>query len=279
MSENDNLYLCAENFKAATDFNYYFVTGNNKRILMNLKISSFIEEFTHIVGLDHLYDIQPFSEKRYNKSKAFQYILSKELTEKDLFESKFYLSPILNTYNVLEKREYTIAQRIAALIDIQFYLDNAYKGRLYQWQKYNSAIPQPNGTIRKSNINADYLLIVPSKKDKENICFFMYDASHYIKNKEKDIIYLNIFSAFPEGLEIYKGQEKPYTILQEKKINVKANSEVLLYQHPKYKDPAVASKCIEKLDEINQISNKIADAIDNGEIGKEQEQTLPGRSK
>ena len=128
MSENDNLYLCAENFKAATDFNHYFVTGNNKRILMNLKISSFIEEFTHIVGF-------------------------------------------------------------------------------------------------------------------------------------------------------YKGQEKPYTILQEKKINIKTHEETLLYQHPKYKDPAVASKCIEKLDEINQIADKIADAIDNGEISKEQEQTLPGRSK
>lgn len=265
--------------KDATSYDYFLIVGNNKQILIKLQMNYFADEFAHIVGLDHLNDIQPFKEKGYNKSIAFKNMLSGQLTEKDLLKSKYYLSPISNTYNASEQKEYTISQRLKALIDIQFYLDNAYKGRLFRWQKNNCAIPQPNGTIRKSNINADYLLTVPSKKEKENICFFMYDASRYKKNKEKDIIYLNIFSAFPEGLEIYKGQEKPHTILQEKKINVKANSEVLLYQHPKYKDPAVASKCIEKLDEINQISNKIADAIDNGEIGREQEQTLPGRSK
>lgn len=268
-NDNDNLYLCAKNFKAAIDYDYYFITGNKKKILIKLQINSFIEEFAHIVGLDHLYDIQPFSEKRYDKSKAFQYILSKELTEKDLLESKFYLSPIPSTYNVSEKKEYTIAQRIAALVDIQDYLDNAYKGKIYRWQKRKSAIPQPNNTIRRSTINADYLLLVPSKNKNENICFFMYKATPNRKNNE--VIFLNIFSAFPEGLEIYKGQEKPYTILQEKKINIKTHEETLLYQHPKYKDPSVTSKCIEKLDEVNQIADKIADALDNGEIGREQE--------
>lgn len=33
------------------------------------------------------------------------------------------------------------------------------------------------------------------------------------------------------------------------------------------------------LDEVKQIADKIADAIDNGEIHKEQERNLPGRSK
>lgn len=108
----DILKQCAEEFDKLSNYNYVFDVGKSgKKFQINL--SCLQEDFTHIVGLDHLHDI----------------------TFDDIKSSKYYNVPFAATYNSESKKEYTITDRIKKLGAIEQIFDNMkekYINGIYQ---------------------------------------------------------------------------------------------------------------------------------------------------
>lgn len=77
-----------------------------------------------------------------------------------------------------------------------------------------------------------------------------------------------------EVIEIVSETRKKIYIAQMEK-----RYEKLLLPEYEYLFSIERNGLLSEINHLNRIADKIADAIDNGEIGKEQEQTLPGRSK
>ena len=276
---SDILYEAAKAYEKISEYDYMLTLGNRKYKILITSIATENELFHHVIGLGHLTDVRKLDAKTLRQKNAiYKSILEGNITFNDIKNSTILYSPICDTFNRVTNLPYTYYDRIQSFSKAVNYFDNAYKGKMYKWNINKSNIIMPNGNVRHSTIKADYLLKIPSFENKDE---FFYCFLHQLNSKaSKDgVIELNAHSIFFDCINLSQGQQQPYTILEEKKINIKTHEEILLYQHPKYKDSAVTSKYIEKLVEVNQIANKIADAIDNGEIGREQEQTLPGRSK
>ena len=152
----------------------------------------------------------------------------------DFQESQYYNKGFSLTYNSLTKSEYTLFERISTFSDISKILDLSYKGKLYKWDKRKCAAQVTNNyKIRHSSITADYMLAVPSERNKdEKIYFFMYlDKS----TPQNDTLNLKIFSAFPDCVDLTQGQEHPFTILEEQKVDIRSHVSEVLYVHPSYK--------------------------------------------
>ena len=124
-------------------------------------------------------------------------------------------------------------------------------------------IPVPNSELEPYNINEEkdnyYKIIVQKeyeyiRKNSDKIV----DAAKLLYSQRK---------AFDKGRKCprYISQVLDFSYAEKKMDEFILNNE---------KDSISAS-----LDKVNQIADKIADAIDNGEIGKEQEQTLPEITK
>lgn len=91
-----------------------------------------------------------------------------------------------------------------------------------------------NGRFRNISINSDYLLVVPSKTNKnENYYFFSYADK---EKSDNNFIKLNVHSAFADCVDLTQGQERPMTILKEVKYNAKTKEEQTLYIHPRYSE-------------------------------------------
>lgn len=160
-------------------------------------------------------------------------------------------SSLASTYNAATQSEYTIEQRLNALININTLLDNAYKGAIYKWDKFRSNkanIPLPNGKYRKTKISADYLITIPSDKKGETIYCFAFQTN---KSAKKEPIKLNIHSIFADCVDLTKGQERPFTILQETKINAKTKISEQLYVHPAYANELEQLQNAEQTTEIS----------------------------
>lgn len=225
---SDYLYNVACNFEKAIKNSYELTVGNGKKQITLLIPSVDNSEFTHIMGLDHLSDIKVLNaQNSTQKSAVFKKILSKQITFEDISYSQYLNSPIVGSHNYRSNSEYTVNDRIKYLSNFEDIMDNFYKGKVYKWNLSKCRIKLPNGNFRKTTINADYLITVPSNESNETVYLFAYQTNKH-RSKSEPIL-LNIFSAFPDGIDLTSGQDKPYTILKEKKNNVS------IYTHPSYK--------------------------------------------
>lgn len=231
----DILKQCADIFNEHTKYNYIFTIGKRNKNKFQINTKCLKEDFTHIIGLDHLTDIECFNtHKSKEKISNFEKIKHEVITMKTLqTQSDIFSMPIPATYNSQTKAEYTLTERITTLCDIEKHLDSAYKGKLFQWNLNKCNIYFPNGKRRYCKIKADYLLVIPSLiNDDENIYYFMVQDSTKIQTQ--NIIQLKIHSAFPDCIKIENGQEKSLTILEEIKMNYKSKTTQTLYIHPSY---------------------------------------------
>lgn len=235
MIMSDILYNSAKSFDEATKYNYiFYVARSQKQFVINLNCLA--DEFTHIMGLDHLKDIRILSSHNLSvKTSAFQRILSQEINFSDIVKSDFFSKPFPRTYNSNTKLEYTLTERLSVLQNIGNILDRAHTGKLYKWDVRKATIEMPNGKTRHTNIDGDYMLAIPSERNPdEKIYLFFYKettAKKTVDNKEQ----LYLFSAFADCLDLSRGQERPYTILQEIKENAITKESEVLYTHPSYK--------------------------------------------
>lgn len=267
----DILQESAKAFNNVTNYDYMFTVARSaKKFRINL--SCLRGEFAHIIGLEHLKDIPSFStHKTKEKLSVFQNILAGNIAYTDIEKSALFSVPFPNTYNSLTKAEYTMADRITSLSNIESILDNAHSGKLYTWNKNKAAITTPNGRIRRSQINADYMLSIPSGRNPdEKIYLFMYQEKS-IKQKDNEPIRLNVFSAFPECLNLSQGQERPYTILEEAKYNIATKQTDILFTHPSYqaerdKNLITASQNIVKITTASHIVKNSANQLKSVEL-------------
>ncbi len=202
----------------ASNFNYYFILGNNKRIEINVDMRCSRDEFTHIIGLDHLKDINALSTNNVKKKKYFvQDILNRKITIDTLEKSAYYSKPFDKTFNSLTAKPYVLHDRISALKNISFILDNAYHGSFYKWDSNKSSRRYNGKSMGRSQIKADYMLCIPnlsSENKLQKIYLFMYQDN---KEEKKDQpIKLKIISAFPDCVDLTDKQQR-YTILYEGK--------------------------------------------------------------
>lgn len=228
----DILRQCALEFDKISNYNYKFTAGKSGKTFQ-INLSCLQEDFTHIVGLDHLTDLRDFNTHKLSvKSSLFEKILIGEITYDDILSSRFLDMPFRGTYNSNTNKEYTLSERIQRLLSIENLLDTAYKGKIYKWNNRYACIVKPNGNSRRVSIAADYLLVIPSPENKnENIYLFSY----IVESRKKDnFVKLNIFYAFADCVDLTQGQERPMTILKETKYNIKTKDEQILYIHPRY---------------------------------------------
>lgn len=225
---NDILWDSANEFLKIKDSDYLFTAAKNGKAI-NISLRILQQDYTHIIGLDHLSDKSRLNTRNSKiKSYVFDDIISRKITLNSISTSKYFNEPFPSTYNDRTKAAYTLTERIEASKDIGYYLDNAYKGKLYKWDKRKSFIKMPDGKIKQSLINADYMLAIPSKTNaKETMYIFMYE-----KGCDKNTKQLCIHSAFLDCLDLSQGQERPYTILAEEKINTKTKQTTQVYTRP-----------------------------------------------
>lgn len=57
-------------------------------------------------------------------------------------------------------------------------------------------------------------------------------------------------------MDLTQGQNRPYTILQEKKVNIKTKHEEILFTHPAYLKESVSSNSIDEKPKIYQFSSQ-----------------------
>lgn len=225
------LKKCAESFKNTLNIDYTYKLGNSKRNCIVSIVSNEKSDFVHIFGLEHLDDIREFQDikgKRYRKERVFDKIISNEITFDTIKHSEklYELQP--KTYNNLTKSEYRIYDRIIALQNYEEILDNSGIGKIYKWNIKKSRIITPDGKHRATNINAKYLLVIPTNRcEGENFYFFLYQTN--FNDPKSEPIRLNIHSAFVDCVNLTGGQEKPYTILRLTKVNKETNIETVLY--------------------------------------------------
>ncbi len=160
----------------------------------------------------------------------FRDILDGKYAFQNLSENTCHLyEGIPKTYNNMTNSEYSVAERISKVCHIDQLLNNAYNGKIYKWNKNKCIIKTQDGRYRNININADYLLAIPSpSNEQENIYIFTYRKN----NDKNEPIKLSIQSAFADCLDLTRGQARPYTILQETKTDICSNEEQIIYIHP-----------------------------------------------
>lgn len=224
-------------FDNATDFSYEFTVGKNgkKSIIISTLDRA---EFTHIVGLEHI----PIIKTKVGNNSVLKRALFEQMIREDFTYSNLTAEdidklnePIPNTYNSQTRSSYSIIERITKLLSIGSILDSAYMGHFYKWNNKLCKVRLQNGKMRNISINADYVVKIPSKTNTdENYYFFMIQSNkYYIKKGEP--IRLFIISAFADCIDLTRGQERPYTILQETKENIRTKEKEVLYIHPFFK--------------------------------------------
>lgn len=226
----DILYNSARSFDEAAKYNYIlYAARSQKQLVINL--NCLVDEYTHILGLDHLKDIDAFSSKNVKiKISTFEEILKKKITYLDIAKSSFFLQQFPKTYNSATKSEYTLEDRISVLEDIEHILDNAYTGKFYKWNAKNAITKMQDGRKRHTNIKGDYMLAVPSERTPDEKIYLFFYKNKTAKKTDDNREQLYLFSAFADCLDLSGGQERPYTILREIKENAVTKESVTIYQ-------------------------------------------------
>lgn len=228
----DLLLETAQNFKRASGYNYHLLTERNE-IVFELDLCCLKSEFTHITGLDHLDSLNEFGKGSIKRKESlFQDIIKGKLTYDYISQEPRFHDKFPMTFNPRTQREYTLAERIEALRNIEAVLDSVHMGRLYEWSIQRSKIPVQGGRTRRCNINAKYMLAIPTETAGEHLYLFLFEE----QRKKGKIPKLCVFSAFPDGYNVAKGQKPPYTIVKVIKTDVRNETSSVLFPHDEPKE-------------------------------------------
>ena len=94
--EEDILFNCAQSFNNLLKYDYCYHTGNKQRNYKISVLSNKKENFVHIVGLDHLTDIDcVIGNNTQQKRRIFKRILDAEITFNDIKNSRKYRTKLL----------------------------------------------------------------------------------------------------------------------------------------------------------------------------------------
>lgn len=227
----DILYNAALTFSNVMKYDYIYTLGR-KTVLKISVLSNRSYLFTHVCGLDHLKEPPVITaNNEAQKKKVYKKILQKKITFSDIQDSPDLNEFIKGTYNTASDSPYTIKDRIIMLEELECILDRSFTGKMYRWDKNKSSVTAAY-TQRYININADFLLVVPSERNPdEKIYLFLYQSN---KNNKNEDICLHLFSAFSDCVDLTLGQEAPYTILELTKREIETKDEITLFTHPAY---------------------------------------------
>lgn len=222
---SDILYDVAYSYKELMQYEYVLTGGTSKRKIIISILSSNEEIFTHICGLDHLKDIPSVVGKNVvEKKRIFKNILNKRITFETISKSKILNDVISKDEN---DKSFNIKTRIEHLTDIKKYFDEAYKGKLYRWNKKRANYTTSK---RHTQIDADYMLVIPTDEEGVNMFFFFFQSN---KSDKKDkTLKLTLHSAFVDSYDLSVGQQMLFTILKETRINKHTKEETVLYVNP-----------------------------------------------
>lgn len=215
-------------YDEVSKYDYTFWLGNSKRKMTISILSTPIEMFTHISGLDHLQDIPQITAKDEKAKKAvFRNILNGKIGYSDIEPSKY----LFESFSSDNETTFTINDRIKHIANIKKYLDNASEGSFQKWEKRRCQ-------FRGCQINADYLLSVPlDKSDNTKRMYFFLKKSNRSSNSDRNTpLRLFIVSAFPDFSGLTLGQQRPFTILKLTKKNLKSKMEEVIFVHPKFQN-------------------------------------------
>lgn len=274
--DNQILKKTARALLRSSEYSFVLSIGKKGK-LSTFSISIKPEEITHITGLDHIPSIKRFTDHKNNLKKQ----VIKKISDGDKLLSEFKQedidilnSPIDKTYNPQTQNCYTLMDRIKKLKNINVFLSRAYKGKLYNWKKPLLPIKTPDNKYRNVNIEADYMLVIPSNTPKENIYLFMYVDKF---NKEP-ITKLNVFSIFQDGVDLTQSQILLGTILKEEKINNKTHqSSILIDNTTKHAPTSVPNEQLSKRDD--QLFNALEENKKNKLLLSEKDDLLSEKDK
>ncbi len=197
-----DIQTSAHNCLAVSQYEYKFSAGKKIGDTKFLITGINTDDFTHIVGLEHIPSIKRAVQNSHKrKAQMFSKIisgLSAGFFKKDDFNA--FVSPIKDTYNSQTQSQYTIADRISKTKDLMATLDRSFNGVIYRWDPQKCNIRLPDGKIRQCTIKADYLLegnanLIPSylflgarkEDEKEQMCrtFFRIEDKDYTEGQPK----------------------------------------------------------------------------------------------
>ena len=108
-----SLKKLAISFSSAMKYDYIYTLGNSQKKIRISILSNEKEDFTHIFGLDHLSETEAVQgNNRIQKIRIFKNILNNCITMDTISNDSNLCLPLEKTWNELEKREYTIYDRI-----------------------------------------------------------------------------------------------------------------------------------------------------------------------
>lgn len=199
----DIIYECAARFVILKDYEYIFTLAKNRKIT-KLKLNFTPQDFFHIAGLQHLKDIAIPK----NKPDILKNIIEKrKITDSLIQKSRFYNHP---------KSDLDINSRIHELLFLEEYLDTNNFIRIYNTR----GISNPHSLIR-----ADYIIESKFKVNSDIVYIFL-------RQREENPEYYCIVSFFKKGNITYGGD----ILYWMKKEKISHSSQVILYQHPDYKE-------------------------------------------
>ena len=196
----DLISKAVEAFKNLKPTIYRLVVSAGKdKPLEEIKISFYDEDLFHILGLQHLSDI----DLPKNKKALILGINEGKITDAYLEKSEYYDSSILG---------YNIKQRISSAVYLEEYLDSdLFTVSIYRLQHDN-----------KTFIRADYLISCRRHNSEEEYYIFI--------RKRKNETSYGIVSAFPKVNTSYWGGKR-YLMLKEKQ---QGNEISELFRHPEF---------------------------------------------
>ena len=198
----DILKKAVATFDRLKEFEYrILLSAGREKPLESILINFLDEDLFHILGLQHLSDI----ELPKNKKLVHAQICNDIITTDYLSMSEYY-------DNVRGK--YSIKQRIERACDLEAYMDSSlFTVSVYKLQHVNH-----------TNIRADYLITCKRNASEEEYYIFI--------RKRKELDSYGIISCFLKNNATYWGGRR-YVLLKEK---VKGNISCELYRHPNYQN-------------------------------------------
>lgn len=223
--DNGTMQKAAKAYANISDNSYHFVAQKRSGEKLDIMFNFHRDEFTHVIGLDHLPTIKAFTgNKARQKRILFKKIIAGTFDENNLNtdDNSCLSSPVSKYFNPTTQKKYTIEDRIKRAVDI----DNAIciDDDAFIYKNWNS---------RQSKIKADYVLSVNSKDNSgERLYFFAFISKN---QKNKDTIEVNVYSSFADSNSLVIGQSKPYAVISEDVIPIKSPEKAMnVYKTNKY---------------------------------------------
>lgn len=210
-----------------------------KEYLITLSFSK--ERFAHAVGLEHLPSIQErlsgsskfkynARTRIYNDAKNGKYNIS-NLSDLD---KQALCSSIEASYCPITKSKYTIVDRINLITElennIEFGFSNKNIGRVFPWQQGHELKIPGEKTPRRSNIQADYILILQSPSHCDEKINIFLTCSGKTNNNGITEINVEANSIFLDGVDFSRGLSRRYFTIEAEKVT--QNTRSTLYKGP-----------------------------------------------